>query len=102
MGITKTILSKQIVDNAYKQMGHITGKHLLNPNETIIQEVNLVFVALITEIIDAEALTISELTGTIRTFMDMINSSIHNSCVLGLERACEDPRDYPEELTGED
>jgi hypothetical protein len=104
MGITKTILSKQIVDNAYKQMGHITGKHVLNPNETIIQEVNLVFVDLITEIIDTEALTIHELTSTIRTFMDMINSSIHNSCVneLGLETACEDPRDYPEEQTGED
>ncbi len=78
-------------------MGYITGKHVLNPNETKIQEVNLVFADLITEIIDAEALTIFELTGTIRTFMDMINSSIRNSCVneLGLETACEDPIDVP-------
>jgi hypothetical protein len=75
MGINETnIFAKQIVDNAYKQMGHITGKYVLNPKETKIQEVNLVFVDLITEIIDTEALTIHELTSTIRTFMDLINS----------------------------
>ena len=71
-------LKDRIVNNAYSKLGLIIGKHVLNPKETKIQEVNLVFVDLITEIIDTEVLTIHEQTSTIRTFIDMINSGIEH------------------------